>query len=85
MLSPLEFRNISVGDLLMQKIPDPANIEQTINRRGIIINVSNNISTIEWAVDNQPENISFTKTTILNVSLRRMIIDGYLQHYPIRK
>ena len=85
MPSPFEIRNISVGDLLIQQIPNPLKSEETLRRRGIIVNVQNNISTIEWTVDGADINTELSKTTILNVSLRKMILDGYILHYPIQK
>jgi hypothetical protein len=85
MPSPFEIRNISVGDLLIQQIPNPLKSEETLRRRGIIVNVQNNISTIEWTVDGANINTELSKTNILNVSLRKMILDGYILHYPIQK
>ena len=85
MPSPFEVRNISVGDLLIQQIPNPLNIDQSVRRRGIIVNVQNNISTIEWIIDGSEKVDLMTKTTIINTSLRKMIMDGYILHYPVQK
>lgn len=85
MPSPFEFRNINVGDLLIQQIPNPIKMDEFLRRRGIIVNVQNNISTIEWMLDGAVIQSEMKKTTILNSSLRKMIIDGYIQHYPIQK
>jgi hypothetical protein len=85
MPSPYEFKNINVGDLLIQQIPNPLKIDDFVRRRGIIVNISNNISTIEWVVDGAQINTEMSKTTILNASLRKMILDGYIQHYPVQK
>lgn len=85
MPSPFEFRNISVGDLLIQQIPNPLKMDEFLRRRGIIVNVQNNISTIEWMTDGGTVQNEMNKTTILNSSLRKMIIDGYIQHYPVQK
>ena len=85
MRSPFEFRNISVGDLLIQQFPNPIKIEEILRRRGIITNIQNNISTIEWIIDGAIITTEMSKTTILNSSLRKMILDGYIQHYPIQK
>ncbi len=85
MPSPFEIRNISIGDLLIQQIPDPTKIDSFLRRRGIIVNVQNNISTIEWTVDGGDISTELSKTTILNGSLRKMIMDGYIQHYPVQK
>lgn len=85
MRSPFEFRNINIGDLLIQEIPNPLNSEQLARRRGIIVNVQNNISTIEWTLDGMDSHSEMKQTTILNASLRKMIIDGYIHHYPVQK
>jgi hypothetical protein len=85
MPSPLEFRNINIGDLLIQQILNPLNEEQPARRRGIIVNVENNISTIEWTLDGMELHSEMRKTTIFNSSLRRMILDGYILHYPVQK
>jgi hypothetical protein len=85
MKSPFEFRNINVGDLLIQQVPNPTKMDEFLRRRGIIVNVQNNISTIEWMLDGGTLQTELTKTTILNSSLRRMILDGYIQHYPVQK
>ena len=37
MKSPHEFRNISVGDLLIQQIINPIKSDEFIRRRGIIV------------------------------------------------
>jgi hypothetical protein len=81
----LEFKNICVGDLLIQEVPDPINISGVINRRGIIIDVSNNISTIEWMPDGESYLQQYKKTSIMNSSLRKMIMDGYIKHYSVSK
>lgn len=80
-----QFRNINVGDLLIQQIPNPLKIEESVRRRGIITNIQNNISTIEWTVDGADIVTEISKTTILNLSLRKMILDGYIEHYPVQK
>lgn len=80
-----DFKNLSIGDLLIQQVPDPINITQTINRRGIIIDVSNNISTIEWMPDGESYLQQYKKTSIMNSSLRKMIMDGYIKHYSVSK
>lgn len=85
MPTPFEFKNISVGDLLIQQIPNPLKMDEYLRRRGIIVNVNNNISTIEWMLDGATLQGEMTKTTILNSSLRKMIMDGYIQHYPVQK
>ena len=85
MPSPYQFRNISVGDLLIQQVPNPLKIDEFVRRRGIIVDVTNNISTIDWVVDGAEIKTEISKTTILNASLRKMILDGYIQHYPVQK
>jgi len=85
MPSPFEMRNINIGDLLVQQVPNPTKIDGFIRRRGIIVNVQNNISTIEWTIDGENASSELTKTTILNKSLRKMILDGYILHYPVQK
>ena len=85
MPNPYEFKRISVGDLLIQQVPNPIKIDEFLRRRGIIINVQNNISTIEWTFDGEPISTEMKTTSILNSSLRKMILDGYIQHYPVQK
>lgn len=85
MKSPFEFRNINVGDLLVQQIINPIKPEEFVRRRGIIVNIQNNISTIEWTMDGDSPLTDLSKTSIINSSLRKMIIDGYIQHYPVQK
>jgi hypothetical protein len=85
MPSPHQFRNINIGDLLIQEISNPTKEQENLRRRGIIVNVENNISTIEWTFDGAEIPSEMKKTTILNVSLRRMILDGYILHYPVQK
>lgn len=86
MHNTFEFKHINIGDLLIQQIPNPTKLEESIRRRGIITNIQNNISTIEWMIDGTDSAVDLMRTTtILNGSLRRMIIDGYIQHYPVQK
>jgi hypothetical protein len=85
MPGPFQFRNLNIGDLLIQQIPDPTKIDKLLRRRGIITNVQNNISTIEWTIDGGEVLTELTKITILNSSLRKMIMDGYILHYPVQK
>jgi hypothetical protein len=85
MPSPYEFRNINIGDLLIQQIINPLNSEEFIRRRGIIVNIQNNVSTIEWSSDGDTLSTDLLKTCIINSSLRKMILDGYIQHYPVQK
>lgn len=85
MKSPFEFRNINVGDLLVQQIINPIKPEEFVRRRGIIVNIQNNISTIEWTMDGDSPSTDLSKTSIINSSLRKMILDGYIQHYPVQK
>ena len=79
------FRDINVGDLIIQKMPNPLNLNETLQKRGIIIAVTNNTSTIEWTIDFSDVSKELKTTTILNVSLRKMIMDGFIKHYPINK
>lgn len=85
MSSPYQFRNISVGDLLIQQVINPLKTEDFIRRRGIIVNIQNNVSTIEWTNDGEFSKTELTKTSIINSSLRKMILDGYILHYPVQK
>jgi hypothetical protein len=85
MKSPFEFRHINVGDLLVQQVINPIKSEEFIRRRGIIVNIQNNISTIEWTLDGTDVHDMMRTTSIINSSLRKMILDGYIQHYPIQK
>jgi hypothetical protein len=85
MPGPHEFKIISIGDLLIQQIPNPLKIDEFLRRRGIITNIQNNISTIEWAFDGESISTEMRTTSILNSSLRKMILDGYILHYPVQK
>ena len=85
MPSPYDFKIISIGDLLIQQVPNPLKIDEFLRRRGIITNVQNNISTIEWSFDGESISTEMRTTSILNSSLRKMILDGYIQHYPVQK
>lgn len=86
MPNPFEFKNINIGDLLIQQIPNPLKIDEFLRRRGIIINVQNSICTIDWTLDGTDQHIDLIRTTtILNSSLRKMIMDGYILHYPVQK
>jgi hypothetical protein len=85
MPSPYQFKNINVGDLLIQKVINPLKAEEFIVRRGFIVGMQNNVSTIDWVLDGAQTNNLMTSTSILNSSLRKMIMDGYILHYPIQK
>lgn len=85
MPSPYEFKNINVGDLLIQQVINPLKEDTFIRRRGIIVNIQNSVSTIEWTLDGSEINNQMTSTCILNSSLRKMIMNGYILHYPIQK
>ena len=85
MKSPYEFRNISIGDLLIQQVLNPLKPDEVTRRRGIRVNVQNNVSTIEWTRDEETLSTDLLKTSIFNSSLRKMIIYGYILHYPVRK
>ena len=85
MPAPYEFRNINIGDLLIQQIINPLKPDDFIRRRGIIVNVQNNVSTIEWTIDGEASKLEMSKTIIINSSLRKMIMDGYILHYPVQK
>ena len=78
-----DFKDISVGDLLIQQVPDPLNLTETVNRRGIIILVSKGITTIEWMPD--VTSSKYEKITIGTSSLRKMIMNGYIGYYPVGK
>jgi hypothetical protein len=80
-MNNLEFRKFNVGDLLVQELSSPPDIR--VIKRGVIVEISNNISTIEWLSDSQ--NSKLRTTSIQNLSLRRMIMAGYMQHYPVIK
>jgi hypothetical protein len=85
MPSPYEFRNINIGDLLIQQVANPLKPEELVRRRGIIVNVQNNVSTIEWTIDGEVSKTEIMKTSVINSSLRKMIMDGYILHYPVQK
>jgi hypothetical protein len=77
------FKEINIGDLLIQKIINPVKQDEYLQRRGIIIEVKNNISTVQW-INSEQINTDLKTTTILNTSLRKMIMNGMLQHYPVK-
>lgn len=83
MQNSYNFREINIGDLLIQKIINPVKQDDYMQRRGIIIEVKNNISTIQW-INSEQINTDLQTTTILNSSLRKMIMNGMLQHYPVK-
>jgi hypothetical protein len=85
MPSPYEFKNINIGDLLIQQVIDPLKEDSFVRRRGIIVNIQNSVSTIEWTLDGSEINNQMTSTSILNSSLRKMIMNGYILHYPVQK
>lgn len=85
MKPPYEFRNINIGDLLIQQIINPVKSEEFIRRRGIIVNIQNNVSTIDWTIDGPDSTDLMRTTSIINSSLRKMIMDGYILHYPVQK
>lgn len=79
----LDFKNLNIGDLLIQTIPHPINVTETIYRRGIIVNITKNISTIEW-MENNENNIARTyRVSVINSSLRKMIMDGNIKYYSV--
>lgn len=78
----LAFREIRVGDLIVQNILNPYKDNEQMQRKGIIVEVKNNISTIEWLYA-EPQQTEMRRTTILNLSLRKMIMDGFIKHFPV--
>jgi hypothetical protein len=82
---PYQFKNINVGDLLIQQVINPLKMDEFVRRRGIIINIQNSVSTVEWIMDGSETNNLMTTTSILNSSLRKMIMNGYILHYPVQK
>lgn len=79
MTSLLDFKNISVGDLLIEELRSPPDI--VVVKRGIIVEISNNISTVEWTIGVHDK--KYLKLRIQNSSLRKMIMTGQMKHYPI--
>lgn len=83
-MNNLDYKLISVGDLIIQELCSPPDIRVT--KRGIIIDVTNNISTIEWTTDTFDKVYTIPRiTSIQNISLRKMIMAGTVKHYPVVK
>lgn len=79
-------KKFSVGDLVTQKIKlenfeDVNNPSVEISRCGIIIEVSNATSIIEWS--NKQHNDPEKKLVIFNTTLRKMIMDGLVSHFSV--
>jgi hypothetical protein len=79
----LDFKNLNIGDLLIQTIPHPINVTETIYRRGIIVNITKNISTIEWMENNENNIARSYRVSVMNSSLRKMIMDGNIKYYSV--
>ena len=79
----LDFKNLNIGDLLIQTIPHPINVTETIYRRGIIVNITKNISTIEWMENNENNIARSYRVSVINSSLRKMIMDGNIKYYSV--
>lgn len=84
-MNKYQFREFSIGDLLVQEIPNFSKPEEVLQKRGIIIEISGSTSTIEWMMDFSDVGKDLKVTTIINSSLRRMIMDGYIKHFPVHK
>lgn len=82
-MSDYKIKNISIGDLIVQEIRNTSISPSKLYRRnGIIINVGKTVSTIEWTNNNQPTENRYL--TIFNVTLRKMIMEGHVKHYPVQ-
>ena len=83
-MNNFDFKVLNVGDLIIQELTSPPDIR--ILKRGVIVDISNNISTIEWLSNVEDSvNSKLRRTSIQNISLRKMIMSGHMQHYPVIK
>lgn len=81
--SKYKFKKISIGDLVVQEIQNSYNLPDKVHRRnGIIIEVGKTTSIIEWTNNNKASEVRYL--TIFNVTLRKMIMEGHLKHYPVQ-
>lgn len=81
--SKFKFKKISIGDLVVQEIRNAYNNPEKVHRRnGIIIEVGKTTSIIEWT--NNSVSTDNRYLTIFNITLRNMIMDGHLKHYPVQ-
>lgn len=81
-----QIKKFSIGDLITQKITfqdydNGESKEKLISRCGIIIEVNNSTSIIEWS--NKQHNDPEKKLVIFNTTLRKMIMDGTIEHYSV--
>lgn len=82
-MSDYKIKNISIGDLIVQEIRNTSiSPSKTYRRNGIIINVGKTVSTIEWTNNSQPTENRYL--TIFNITLRKMIMEGHVKHYPVQ-
>ena len=79
----LDFKELSVGDLIIQTVFEPIALKKII-RHGIIVATNKSSCNICWT-DNTAYDQNNNNVSILNISLRKMIMDGVLLHYPIDK
>lgn len=83
-MNDFEFKIFNIGDLIIQELTSPPDI--SIIKRGIIVDISNNISTIEWTSNtSEIGNRKLRTTSVQNLSLRKMIMSGHMKHYPLIK
>lgn len=82
-MSDYKFKKLSVGDLIVQEIRNTSLVPSKIYRRnGILINIGKTVSTIEWTNNTQPNENRYL--TIFNTTLRKMIMQGHVKHYPVQ-
>jgi hypothetical protein len=79
----LNFKELNIGDLLIQHVTEPIKMEKLI-RRGIIVEINKSCCSIQW-MGNTDSDFDFKKLTVLKGSLRKMIMDGVMLHYPVGK
>lgn len=79
-----EFKKFSVGDLIVQQVPDPFNYGTIVSKRGIIININKSTCTIQWTFDSSNSAHEISTTTILSSALRNMIMKKVMIHYPLK-
>lgn len=79
----LNLAKFSVGDLVIQEFADPHNPSKKIPRRGIIKEVRQTTVVIKWT--NDPRLESIKEIPITTAMIRKLIMNGSLKHYPLKK
>lgn len=79
-----KIKKFSIGDLVVQELKNTSiTPNKTYRRNGIIVEIGRTTSVIEWTNNIEKNETRFL--TLFNTTLRKMIMDGHLQHYPVQK